>query len=135
MEVFGHDLTREPEAVRAAIGLTGQFSAIDDVLTCRENLQLMADPRLLFLDEPTTGLDPRSRRVLWQIVRELVADGVTVFLTTQYMDEADHLAVDVASWSVHLPDLDDVFLGLTCQPTTPASADDASAHRPRRNRD
>ena len=199
IEVFGHDLTREPEAVRAVIGLTGQFSAIDEMLTGRENLQLIADllhlardagrgriaellarfdlvdaadqvvrtysggmkrrldlamtlvgnPRLLFLDEPTTGLDPRSRRVLWEIVRELVAEGVTVFLTTQYMDEADHLADHVVlldhgrvvaegspdelkrrlldegagasdgdgAWSVRPPDLDDVFLHLTGQPT------------------
>ena len=253
--VFGHDLIREPDQVRSVIGLTGQFSAVDEVFTGRENLQLMADldhlaraegrqrvtgllerfdladaadkpvrtysggmrrrldlamtligrPRMIFLDEPTTGLDPRSRRNLWQIVRELVADGVTVFLTTQYMEEADHLAdriavldrgrlvaegsadelkrrlpgghvqlefatteeldvaaarfdaavrddetlalrvpgdgslpdlrrlldeldaaaVDVASWSVHRPDLDDVFLTLTGQPTasdpTPAT--------------
>ena len=247
VEIFGHDLTRDPDEVRAVIGLTGQFSAVDEVFTGRENLQLMADlhhfardegrrgvaellerldlvdaadtpvrtysggmrrrldlamtligrPRLIFLDEPTTGLDPRSRRSLWQIVRELVADGVTVFLTTQYMEEADRLAdrimvldrgtivaegspselkrrlpgghirlefsttedldvaatrfdtgvrddetlalrvpgdgslpdlrrlldeldaaaVDVASWSVHRPDLDDVFLTLTGQPT------------------
>ena len=252
VHVFGHDLAHEPGAVRAAIGLTGQFSAIDEVFTGRENLQLMADlhhlgrdegrkrvaellerfelgdaagkpartysggmrrrldlamtligrPRLVFLDEPTSGLDPRSRRGLWQFVRELVADGVTIFLTTQYMDEADELAdrimvldrgtvvaegspdelkrrlpgghvqlefasaadldaaathldgvirddeglvlrvpgdaslptlrrlldqlgaaaVDVTSWSVHQPDLDDVFLSLTGQPTSPAGS-------------
>jgi ABC-2 type transport system ATP-binding protein len=257
VEIFGHDLIREPDAIRAAIGLTGQFSAIDEVLTGRENLRLMSDlhhltrdtgrrradellerfelvdaaddpvrtysggmrrrldlamtlvgePRLLFLDEPTTGLDPRSRRVLWQIVRELVADGVTVFLTTQYMEEADQLAdhvvvldrgtvvaegspqelkrrlpgvhvqlefdsvddldaaatrldagirddaalalrvpgdgsleslrhllaelegaaVEVGSWSVHRPDLDDVFLSLTGQPSTSAASDHPSA--------
>ena len=133
-------------AVRAAIGVTGQFSAVDNLLTGEENLQLMADlrhlgraagrrrvaelldrfeltdaarkplstysggmrrrldlamtlvgdPRLIFLDEPTTGLDPRSRRTMWQIIRELVADGVTIFLTTQYLDEADQLADRIA---------------------------------------
>ena len=142
LRVAGFDVRREPVGVRAAIGLTGQFSAIDELLTGRENLRLMADlahldrasarvgvtsmlerfdlldaadqraqtysggmkrrldlamtliarPRLIFLDEPTTGLDPRSRRELWAIVREQVAAGVTVLLTTQYLDEADHLA-------------------------------------------
>ncbi|WP_164247574.1 ATP-binding cassette domain-containing protein [Streptomyces sp. S4.7] len=140
--VAGYDLRREADRVRAAIGVTGQFSAVDELLTGRENLWLMADlghldrrhaksavaqllerfhladaadrravtysggmkrrldlamtlvagPRLIFLDEPTTGLDPRSRRDLWGIVRELVADGITVFLTTQYLEEADQLA-------------------------------------------
>ncbi|RAY11513.1 ABC transporter [Actinomadura craniellae] len=140
--VAGYDVRREADRVRASIGVTGQFSAVDDLLTGRENLRLMADlghldrrraksavegllerfdlvdaadrraatysggmkrrldlamtlvagPRLIFLDEPTTGLDPRSRRGLWGIVRELVADGVTVFLTTQYLEEADRLA-------------------------------------------
>ena len=140
--VLGHDVAREPDAIRRDIGVTGQFSAVDELLTGRENLRLMADlnhlprprgraraqellerfdlgdagdrgartysggmtrrldlamtlvgsPRLVFLDEPTTGLDPRSRRELWTIVRELVADGVTIFLTTQYLDEADQLA-------------------------------------------
>ena len=140
--VAGFDVRREPAGVRAAIGVTGQFSAIDELLTGRENLRLMADlshldratvttavtvmlerfdlldaadrraqtysggmkrrldlamtliarPRLIFLDEPTAGLDPRSRRELWAIVREQVAEGVTVLLTTQYLDEADHLA-------------------------------------------
>jgi ABC-2 type transport system ATP-binding protein len=140
--VFGHDVSNEPEAVRAAIGVTGQFSAVDRMLSGRQNLTLMADlnhlrrpegrrraadllerfeladaadrpavtysggmvrrldlamtmmgePRIIFLDEPTTGLDPRARRVLWQIVRDLVADGVTVLLTTQYLDEADQFA-------------------------------------------
>ncbi|MET9494510.1 ATP-binding cassette domain-containing protein [Streptomyces sp. NPDC006552] len=140
--VAGHDVRREADRVRAAIGVTGQFSAVDTLLTGRENLRLMADlghldrrcakavverllarfhladaadrraatysggmkrrldlamtlvagPRLIFLDEPTTGLDPRSRRDLWDIVRELVADGVTVLLTTQYLEEADQLA-------------------------------------------
>ncbi|MBZ5740634.1 ABC transporter ATP-binding protein [Nocardioides mangrovi] len=140
--VAGHDVRAEADAVRRSIGVTGQFSAIDELLTGRENLRLMADlahlprteaaaratellsrfgledaadrraatysggmkrrldlamtlvarPRLIFLDEPTTGLDPRSRRDLWQVVRELLADGVTVFLTTQYLEEADQLA-------------------------------------------
>ncbi|MET9547432.1 ATP-binding cassette domain-containing protein [Streptomyces sp. NPDC006627] len=142
VRVAGYDVRREAEQVRASIGVTGQFSAVDELLTGRENLRLMADlghlgrrgardmvgrllerfglveaadrraatysggmkrrldlamtlvpgPRLIFLDEPTTGLDPRSRRDLWEIVRELVADGVTVFLTTQYLEEADQLA-------------------------------------------
>jgi ABC-2 type transport system ATP-binding protein len=144
--VAGHDIAVEPRAVRAAIGVTGQFAAVDELLTGRENLQLMADlhhlraaegrrvvtalldrfdlaqaaqkpastysggmrrkldlamtlvtrPRIIFLDEPTSGLDPRSRRTMWDIVRELVADGVTVFLTTQYLEEADQLADQIA---------------------------------------
>jgi ABC-2 type transport system ATP-binding protein len=144
--VAGHDLANEPDAVRAAIGVTGQFSAVDELMTGRENLALMADlhhlgraagrrrtadlleqfdlvdaagkpastysggmrrrldlamtlvgtPEVIFLDEPTTGLDPRSRRGMWQIVRDLVAGGVTVFLTTQYLDEADELADRIA---------------------------------------
>ena len=146
VHVAGHDLAREPDAVRAAIGVTGQFSAVDSLLTGEENLILMADlrhlgkrkgrrraaellerfdlveaarkplaafsggmrrrldlamtlvgnPRIIFLDEPTAGLDPRSRRVMWQIVRDLVATGVTVFLTTQYLEEADRLADRIA---------------------------------------
>jgi len=146
IRVAGHDLAADPDGVRAAIGVTGQFSAVDNLLTGEENLQLMADlrhlgraagrrrvaglldrfeltdaarkplsaysggmrrrldlamtlvgdPRLIFLDEPTTGLDPRSRRTMWQIIRELAADGVTIFLTTQYLDEADQLAGRVA---------------------------------------
>jgi ABC-2 type transport system ATP-binding protein len=146
LRVAGHDLAREPDAVRAAIGVTGQFSAVDNLLTGHENLILMADlhhlgraegrrraadlldrfdladaatrtaatysggmrrrldlamglvgdPRIVFLDEPTAGLDPRSRRTMWQIIRDLVADGVTVFLTTQYLEEADHLADRIA---------------------------------------
>src|SRR5215218_240683 len=145
-QVAGHDLRREPDRVRAAIGVTGQFSAVDNLLTGEENLLLMADlrhldndargrrvaelldvfelteaasdrvstysggmrrrldlamtligePRIIFLDEPTTGLDPRSRRVMWQIVRNLVTEGVTIFLTTQYLEEADQLAHRVA---------------------------------------
>jgi len=146
IQVAGHDVATEPDGVRAAIGVTGQFSAVDNLLTGAENLRLMADlrhlgrdagrrrvaellerfeltdaankalstysggmrrrldlamtlvgnPRLIFLDEPTTGLDPRSRRTMWQIIGELVADGVTIFLTTQYLDEADHLADRIA---------------------------------------
>jgi ABC-2 type transport system ATP-binding protein len=146
VQVAGHDIAREPDAVRAAIGVTGQFSAVDGLLTGEENLILMADlhhlgkregrvraaalleqfdlaeaarkpvqtysggmrrrldlgmtlvgdPRIIFLDEPTAGLDPRSRRVMWQIIRDLVATGVTIFLTTQYLEEADRLANRVA---------------------------------------
>ncbi|WP_067490396.1 ATP-binding cassette domain-containing protein [Actinomadura hibisca] len=146
VQVAGHDLARNPDDVRGAIGVTGQCSAVDKLLTGRENLLLMAnlkhlpkaegkrkadellerfdlveaagkpastysggmqrrldlamtlvgDPRLIFLDEPTTGLDPRSRRAMWQIVRELVATGVTIFLTTQYLEEADQLADHIA---------------------------------------
>ena len=144
--VAGHDLAREPGAVRAAIGVTGQFSAVDNMLTGEENLLLMADlhhlsraegrkraaellnrfdladaarkrpatysggmrrrldlamtlmgnPRVIFLDEPTTGLDPRSRYTMWQIIRDLVARGITILLTTQYLDEADELADRIA---------------------------------------
>ena len=146
IRVAGHDVAAEPGAVRAVIGVTGQFSAVDNLLTGAENLRLMADlrhlgrragsrrvsellerfelsdaankplstysggmrrrldlamtlvggPRLIFLDEPTTGLDPRSRRTMWEIIGELVADGVTIFLTTQYLDEADQLADRIA---------------------------------------
>jgi len=146
VRVAGHDLARRPGAVRAAIGVTGQFSAVDGLLTGEENLILMADlqhvrraeshrraadllerfdlveaagkrvatysggmrrrldlamtliayPQIIFLDEPTTGLDPRSRRVMWRIIRELAAGGVTIFLTTQYLDEADELADQIA---------------------------------------
>jgi ABC-2 type transport system ATP-binding protein len=146
VRVAGHDLVREPDAVRATIGVTGQFSAVDNLLTGEENLLLMADlhhlgrsrgrrraaelldrldladvakktpatysggmrrrldlamtlvgdPRVIFLDEPTTGLDPRSRHTMWQIIRDLVASGVTILLTTQYLDEADELADRIA---------------------------------------
>ena len=178
VEVGGHDLRRDPGTIRALIGVTGQFSAVDALLTGRENLRLVADlrhlsrrkavvddllarfdltgaadrpvhaysggmrrrldlamtlvgaPQLIFLDEPTTGLDPRSRRTMWEIVRGLVADGVTILLTTQYLDEADQLAdrislldhgVIVASGTAaELKDsvgadstLDDVFFALT----------------------
>ncbi len=146
VEVAGHDLGRDPDAVRAAIGVTGQFSAVDRFLTGEENLVLMADlahlgkaggrrraaelldrfdlveaaqkpvstwsggmqrrldlamtlvgnPRIIFLDEPTAGLDPRSRRTMWQAIRDLVDGGVTIFLTTQYLEEADRLADRIA---------------------------------------
>jgi ABC-2 type transport system ATP-binding protein len=173
--VAGHDVARVPGAVRAAIGVTGQFSAVDNLLTGEENLVLMADlhhleraeggrrvaallerfdlaeaadrpaatysggmrrrldlamtligdPRLIFLDEPTTGLDPRSRRMMWELIRDLVAGGVTVFLTTQYLEETDRIALldhgrIVAEGTaaelkrqVDAADPDDVFLALT----------------------
>ncbi|MEZ3177194.1 ATP-binding cassette domain-containing protein [Streptomyces pimonensis] len=146
LRVGGHDLATDPRAVRAAIGVTGQFSAVDGLITGEENMLLMADlhhlprregrrvaaellerfdltgaaekpastysggmkrrldiamtlvgsPRIIFLDEPTTGLDPRSRHTMWQIIRELVTGGVTVLLTTQYLEEADELADRIA---------------------------------------
>ena len=145
-EVAGHDVLRDPDAVRGSVGVTGQFSALDEMCTGWENLQLMADlnhlsrhagrarvdelldrfglaaaarkpvstysggmrrrldlamtlvgsPRVIFLDEPTTGLDPSSRRMMWDSIRELVAGGVTIFLTTQNLDEADELADRIA---------------------------------------
>ncbi|WP_418061101.1 ABC transporter ATP-binding protein [Pimelobacter simplex] len=188
--VAGHDVRTQADAVRRSIGLTGQFSAIDELLTGRENLRLMADlahlpkpdararvdeqlarfgltdaadrraatysggmkrrldlamtlvsrPQVIFLDEPTTGLDPRSRRDLWQIVRELVADGVTILLTTQYLEEADQLAHTVGlldggrlvaeGTPAQLKEqaggetLDDVFLALTGHPARTDQADD-----------
>jgi ABC-2 type transport system ATP-binding protein len=144
--VMGHDLRRGAGAVRAVIGVTGQFSAVDDLLTGEENLllmgrllhvraavrraraaellerfdlvdaarqtpatysggmrrrldiamTLMGRPRLIFLDEPTTGLDPRSRHTMWQFIRDLAAEGVTILLTTQYLEEADQLANRIA---------------------------------------
>ena len=143
--VCGHDVVREADAVRSAISMTGQFAALEDNLTARENLMLMArlrgygkpaaakvvdglierfdigefhdklikavsggqrrrvdlaaslvvQPQLLVLDEPTTGLDPRSRQVVWSTVRDLVDEGVTVLLTTQYLEEADALADNI----------------------------------------
>jgi ABC-2 type transport system ATP-binding protein len=146
VQVAGHDVARDPDPVRAAIGVTGQFSAVDKLLTGQENLLLMADlrhlgrregrrraaellerfdlaevggkpagtysggmlrrldlamtlvgdPRIIFLDEPTASLDPRSRRTMWELIRELVGGGVTIFLTTQYLEEADELADRIA---------------------------------------
>jgi ABC-2 type transport system ATP-binding protein len=185
--VAGFDVAEQPDGVRRSIGVTGQFSAIDELLTGRENVRLMADlahlpgreararvdellarfgladaadrraatysggmkrrldlamtlvgrPRIVFLDEPTTGLDPRSRRDLWDIVRELLVDEVTVFLTTQYLEEADHLAhtVGLLDGGVLVAEgtpaelkeqagadtLDDVFLALTGHPATEAT--------------
>jgi ABC-2 type transport system ATP-binding protein len=144
--VLGHDLAADPDGVRASIGVTGQFSAVDPFLNAAENLALMGRlwhldrkvarercerlleqfdlagagrkpvvtfsggmkrrldlamtlvgaPRVIFLDEPTTGLDPRVRRAMWDLIRDLVADGVTIFLTTQYLEEADQLADRIA---------------------------------------
>lgn len=146
IRIAGYNLSDDPDAIRSSIGVTGQFSAVDDYLTGEENLLLMADlhhlsqderrsrtsellekfdlvesakklastysggmrrrldlamtligrPEIIFLDEPTAGLDPRSRRTMWQIIRELVSDGVTIFLTTQYLEEADQLADRIA---------------------------------------
>src|SRR3954454_14504354 len=177
--VLGHDVARDPQTVRRLIGVTGQLSAVDPLLTVTENLRLMADlfhlaraegrrrsadlverfglgeaarksaqqlsggmtrkldlamtlvgdPQVVFLDEPTTGLDPRARRDLWAQVRALVADGTSVLLPTQYLDEADQLADSVAVLhggrlvahdtpaglkAAHdAGSLDDVFLALT----------------------
>ena len=145
-EVFGRDVVRDPAAVRELLGLTGQFAAVDEILTGRENLEmfgrlfklsreearrragellerfdlaqaadrpvrtysggmrrrldiassLLTRPRVLFLDEPTTGLDPRSRNEIWAIARELRREGTTLLLTTQYLEEADQLADRIA---------------------------------------
>jgi ABC-2 type transport system ATP-binding protein len=142
LRVFGHDVVREPQAVRSSIGLAGQFAAVEPAMTGRENLEMVARlfgqdrasarasstrvlgqlglvgdadrlvrtysggmrrkldlgaslvgaPRLLLLDEPTTGLDPGSRIDLWEAIRKLVDQGTNVLLTTQYLDEADRLA-------------------------------------------
>ncbi|GAA1734108.1 ABC transporter ATP-binding protein [Aeromicrobium alkaliterrae] len=142
--VDGHDVATQPSAVRGAISLTGQFAAVDEILTGRENLVLIArlrhvpdprgvaddlltrfdlqsaadrraatysggmrrrldiamsligDPPVLFLDEPTTGLDPQARLEVWRTISELAAGGTTVLLTTQYLDEAEHLADSIA---------------------------------------
>jgi ABC-2 type transport system ATP-binding protein len=145
-EVFGLDVARQAAAVRKVIGLTGQYAAVDELLTGRENLRMFGElfhlptrvarrradellerfdltdaadrpartysggmrrrldlassllvrPQLLFLDEPTTGLDPRSRNAIWDVTRELVAEGMTLLLTTQYLEEADVLADRIA---------------------------------------
>jgi len=190
--VAGCDLLADPVGVRRAISLTGQYAAVDDMLTGEENLRMMARlrhlapreardraarllakfdlddarrrlvktysggmrrrldlaaslvarPELLFLDEPTTGLDPRSREQLWVAVRELAADGVTVLLTTQYLAEAEQLADHVALLhqgriaaegtadelmsSVGATSLDEVFLVLTAAPDN-LGADDPGA--------
>jgi daunorubicin/doxorubicin transport system ATP-binding protein len=144
--VLGHDIVREADAVRSVVSLTGQLASVDEDLTGRENLILLArllglkraqaktradelleafgladaagrlvkhysggmrrrldiaasivvTPRLMFLDEPTTGLDPRSRNQVWDIIRALVAEGTTILLCTQYLDEADQLAEGIA---------------------------------------
>ncbi|WP_278262989.1 ATP-binding cassette domain-containing protein [Nocardia sp. AG03] len=146
LDVFGHDPVADADEVRRLIGVTGQYAAVDGVLTGTENLRLvgrllhldareirdrtaelldrfdlvdaadrpvdtysggmrrrldlamslMGRPRMVFLDEPTTGLDPRSRRDLWTAIRELAASGTTIFLTTQYLEEADQLADRIA---------------------------------------
>lgn len=146
VRVDGHDVAKQGHLVRRAIGVTGQFSAVDNLLTGEENLRLMADlrhvgktegtkrvaellerfdladaakravatysggmkrrldlamtligePSIVFLDEPTAGLDPRSRRTMWEMVAALVKEGVTIFLTTQYLEEADRLADRIA---------------------------------------
>src|ERR671935_421136 len=146
VEILGHDVLREPAVVRDQLGLTGQFAAVDEILTGRENLEmfgrlfklsppearrraaelldrfdladaadrpartysggmrrrldlassLISRPRMLFLDEPTTGLDPRSRNEIWRAIRDLVREGTTVLLTTQYLEEADQLADRIA---------------------------------------
>jgi ABC-2 type transport system ATP-binding protein len=198
--VAGRDLLADPVGVRRAISLTGQYAAVDDMLTGEENLRMMARlrhlgpraardraarllaefdlddarrrlvktysggmrrrldlaaslvarPELLFLDEPTTGLDPRSRDQLWVAVRELAADGVTVLLTTQYLAEAEQLADHVALLhqgriaaegtadelmsSIGATSLDEVFLALTAPADDPgagslASVDDLMAGR------
>ena len=182
--VAGHDLLADPVGVRRAISLTGQYAAVDDMLTGEENLRMMARlrhlgpreardraarlltefdladasrrlvktysggmrrrldlaismvvrPELLFLDEPTTGLDPRSRDQLWSVVQRLAADGVTVLLTTQYLAEAEQLAdriallhqgrivaegtADQLKSAVGAASLDEVFLMLTAADDT-----------------
>ena len=192
--VAGHDLLADPVGVRRSISLTGQYAAVDDMLTGEENLRMMARlrhlppreardradrllaqfrigdagrrlvktysggmrrrldlaismitrPELLVLDEPTTGLDPRSRDQLWTAVADLAADGVTVLLTTQYLAEAeqlaDHVAVlhqgrivaegtaDELKSAVGAASLDEVFLALTVSADDPVAGDPASVN-------
>jgi len=143
-KICGHDVVKQAGLVRGCISLTGQFAAVDEVLTGRENLKiigqlkritnlkqkvnewletfdltdaadrpvstysggmrrrldiamsLMGKPQVLFLDEPTTGLDPQNRIAMWELVKGLAEDGTTIFLTTQYLEEAEHLADRVA---------------------------------------
>src|SRR5919198_1483836 len=98
--VAGFDVAREPERVRAAIGVVGQKPGVDPDATGRENVKLQGDlygmprggPRVLFLDEPTTGLDPEARADMWAEIERLSVEGVTVLLTTHYLEEADRLA-------------------------------------------
>ncbi|WP_405960456.1 ATP-binding cassette domain-containing protein [Streptomyces sp. NBC_00024] len=144
--VAGIDVLKDPDAVRRSVGLSGQFAAVDEYLTGRENLQmvgqlyqmrakaakvragelleqfhladaadrpartysggmrrrldlaaaLVVSPPVMFMDEPTTGLDPRNRQQLWEVIKRLVSGGTTLLLTTQYLEEADHLAHDIA---------------------------------------
>ncbi|UUU31257.1 ATP-binding cassette domain-containing protein [Streptomyces sp. CA-210063] len=144
--VAGIDVLKDPDAVRRSVGLSGQFAAVDEYLTGRENLQmvgqlyqmrakdakvragelleqfhladaadrpaktysggmrrrldlaaaLVVSPPVMFMDEPTTGLDPRNRQQLWEVIKQLVSGGTTLLLTTQYLEEADHLAHDIA---------------------------------------
>jgi ABC-2 type transport system ATP-binding protein len=144
--VAGVDVLKDPDAVRRSIGLSGQFAAVDEYLTGRENLvmvgqlyqmkgkaakaraeelleqfnladaadrptktysggmrrrldlaaALVVSPPVMFMDEPTTGLDPRNRQQLWEVIKQLVSSGTTLLLTTQYLEEADHLAHDIA---------------------------------------
>lgn len=199
VEVAGHDVATDGLAVRAAISLTGQFAAVDEVLTGRENLVLVArlrhlpdpravaadlldrfsltdaadrragtysggmrrrldlamslvgDPEVVFLDEPTTGLDPAARKDVWAVVRELAAAGTTILLTTQQLEEAEHLAdrvailhegVVVAEGTVaelramlppatvqlveKQPSLEDVFLAVVGTSIRPTSSEDPS---------
>jgi len=142
--ICGFDIIKEADKVRQSISLTGQFAAVDEVLTGRENLELIArlrktpkvceavdklikrfnmkefadrrvstysggmrrrldismgmlgDPQVIFLDEPTTGLDPQVRKQMWQIIKDMAATGKAVFLTTQYLEEAEQLADYIA---------------------------------------
>ena len=146
IQIFGHDVKKEPQVVRSLFGLTGQYASVDEDISARENLMifsrlnglsrreakerteellnefslvasadkaisnfsggmrrrldlavsLISRPALIFLDEPTTGLDPRTRTQMWDTIRELVAEGSTIVLTTQYLEEADELADRIA---------------------------------------